>query len=86
MSRKIWKILISLLFLVVAAVAAVFTIKIFSHDKPTSTPVQMVEEGGPYTVRPKGDERVTTKYGVGPITRPGLTQRYGVVGIGRSRK
>lgn len=39
MPRKILKILISLLFLVVAAVAAVFAIKIFT-PKPTSEPVQ----------------------------------------------
>ena len=77
MSRKIWKILISLLFLVVAAVAAVFTIKIFSHDKSISAPVRIEE----------GRENVSF-YGVAPISRPSRldTTRYGVVGIGRSRR
>ena len=88
MNRKIWKVLISLLFLAVAAAAAVFSIKIFSHNKSVSNSVQTEEDITPDTLRPQESGRITTKYGIAPVGRPSrYTTRYGVISVGRvSRK
>lgn len=77
MARKIVKIFISLLFLAVAAVAALFAIKTFlpslsEQPKYGVKPVEMeeiefIEEETVDTPRPVSRDDMTDKYGVAPI-------------------
>ena len=76
--RKILKIFISLLFLAVTALAAVFAIKAFMPDwfgqedkygvKPVAQELPVVKEPMSTTTRPIPDEAYyTDKYGVAPM-------------------
>ena len=70
MPRKILKILISLLLLVVATVAAIFTVRTFTH------------KSAPSAVQP-GIEGQDAGYGNASAPRPSLKHatRYGVFGV-----
>ena len=63
MSRKILKILISLLFLVFAAVVAVFAIKTFAPEFFETT------KYGVESIRPVNFDPTTTRYGVVGINK-----------------